>query len=56
METSLILIASGFLIVYSLYVVTIFIDKIYWIFVDVTDREMENKGKEIPESCKHIYS
>ena len=56
METSLILLTTGFLLMYSLYVVTTFVDKIYWIYIDVIDREAEERTKEIPDSCKHIYS
>ena len=55
METSLIIMLSGFLLMYSVNVISIFIDKMYWIYVDATDRE-EDKNKEIPESCKHLYS
>lgn len=56
METSLILISLGFLLMYSIYVISLFIDKAYWIYIDILDREIQDKNKEIPDSCKHIYS
>ena len=56
MDTSIIIMLSGFLLMYSVNVISIFIDKMYWIYVDATDREEDEKNKEIPESCKHLYS
>ena len=56
MDTSLIIILSGFLLLHSIYVMSLFIDKMYWIYIDSVDREEDEKNKEIPESCKHLYS
>ena len=56
MDTSFVIMLSGFLLMYSINVISVFIDKMYWIYVDSVDRNEDDKNKEIPESCKHLYS
>ena len=60
MDTSLIILLSLFLIVYAFSVVSHFADRMYWMCVNINEREQEEeekeKNKEIPDSCKHIYS
>ena len=60
MNTSLIVLLYGFLFAYGVSVATKFIDKMYWITINDIEREEakeeKDKNKNIPDSCKHIYS
>ena len=60
MDTSLIVLLSVFLLIYAFYVTIQIIDKLYWICDDLNEKDKEEKenekNKNIPESCKHIYS
>ena len=60
MDTSLIVLLYGFLIVYGASVATKFIDRMYWITINDKEREEakeeKDKNKKMPDSVKHIYS
>ena len=60
MDTSLIVLLYGFLIVYGASVATKFIDRMYWITINDIERkesiEEKEKNKKMPDSVKHIYS
>ena len=57
MDTSLIIILSGFLLVYGIKVSMYTIDTLYNISRDTEDRMREEADKNnIPESVKHLYS
>ena len=57
MDTSLIIILSGFLLVYGVKVGIYTIDTLYNISRDANDRMREEADKNnIPESVKHLYS
>ena len=57
MDTSLIIILSGFLLVYSVKVGIYTMDKLYNISRDAEDRMCEEADKNnMPESVKHLYS
>lgn len=57
MDTSLIIILSGFLLVYGVKVGIYTIDTLYNISRDTEDRMREESDKNnIPESVKHLYS
>ena len=60
MDTSLIILLFVFLLIYAFYVTIQVIDKLYWICDDLNEKDKEEKenekNKNIPESCKHIYS
>ena len=57
MDTSLIIILSGFLLVYGIKVSMYTIDTLYNISRDIEDRMREEADKNnIPESVKHLYS
>ena len=57
MDLSLIIIASGFLGMYSLRVISEIIERLYYICCDIEDRKKEEEDKNnIPESVKHLYS
>ena len=57
MDTSLIIILSGFLLVYGVKVGIYTIDTLYNISRDTEDRMREEADKNnIPESVKHLYS
>lgn len=60
MDTALIILLSIFLVIYAIYVANQVIDKLYWICADLNEKDKEEKenekNKNIPESCKHIYS
>ena len=56
----MIILLYGFLFAYGVSVATKFIDKMYWITINDIEREEakeeKDKNKNIPDSCKHIYS
>ena len=60
MDTSIIILLYGFLFVYGISVGTRFIDRMYWIYINEYERlnaeKEKEKNKNIPDSCKHIYS
>ena len=57
MDTSLIIILSGFLLVYGVKVGIYTMDTLYNISRDIEDRMREEAYKNnIPESVKHLYS
>ena len=57
MDTSLIIILSGFLLVYGVKVGIYTMDTLYNISRDTEDRMREEADKNnIPESVKHLYS
>ena len=57
MDTSLIIILSGFLLVYGVKVGIYTMDTLYNISRDIEDRMREEAEKNnIPESVKHLYS
>lgn len=57
MDTSLIIILSGFLLVYGVKVCIYTMDTLYNISRDIEDRMREEADKNnIPESVKHLYS
>ena len=57
MDTSLIIILSGFLLVYGVKVGIYTIDTLYNISRDTEDRMREEADKNnIPDSVKHLYS
>ena len=57
MDTSLIIILSGFLLVYGIKVGIYTMDTLYNISRDTEDRMREEADKNnMPESVKHLYS
>ena len=57
MDTSLIIILSGFLLVYGVKVCIYTMDTLYNISRNIEDRMREEADKNnIPESVKHLYS
>ena len=60
MDTSLIILLYGFLLVYGVSVATRLFDRMYWICYNNYEREMnekeKEKNKEVPNECKHMYS
>ena len=57
MDTSLIIILSGFLLVYGIKVSMYSVNILYHMCCDADDRMREEADKNnIPESVKHLYS
>ena len=57
MDTSLIIILSGFLLVYGIKVSMYSVNILYHMCCDANDRMREEADKNnIPESVKHLYS